>query len=93
MVGTFKLRTDFAKLNDGWDARGGAPIPEVRRDDSGLRLTFFLRAGGKIREYDRGELFFRSVGATVLDRRMMKAGSGDSAGFVAWRRNGGPSTK
>jgi hypothetical protein len=52
------LRTDFTKLNDGWNAEGGAPEPEVHRAESGLSLTFFLRPDGKIRDYDRGELFF-----------------------------------
>ncbi len=52
------MRTDFTKLNDGWNAEGGAPEPAVHRSESGLSLTFFLRPDGKIREYDRGELFF-----------------------------------
>ena len=54
-VGTY-----FKKLNDGWDAEGGAPEPSVRIEASGLTLTFFLNSGlnPKFRHYDRGQIFF-----------------------------------
>jgi len=58
VAGISAVRTEFTKLNEGWNAEGGAPYPEVHRDESGLRLAFFLRAGGEIRDYDRGELLF-----------------------------------
>ena len=57
---TFSLGTTFKKLNEDWDVEAGAPEPSVRTDESGLTLTFFLRSSlnSRLREYDRGEIFF-----------------------------------
>jgi hypothetical protein len=54
------LGTNFEKLNEDWDAQAGAPEPNVRTDESGLTLTFFLSSSlnPKFRDYDRGEIFF-----------------------------------
>jgi hypothetical protein len=54
------LRTHFEKLNEGWDAEGGAPEPKLHTDTSGLTLTFLLSSSLNpgFREYDRGEIFF-----------------------------------
>jgi hypothetical protein len=52
--------SDFTKLNQGWDAQGGTPCPEVHCDEPGLRLAFFLRPDENIRDHDRGEMFFPS---------------------------------
>lgn len=57
---TLTLGTNFRKLNDGWDAEGGDPEPNLRTSESGLTLTFFLSSSidHQFREYDRGEIFF-----------------------------------
>ncbi len=54
------LQTDFSKLNQGWDAQPGVPLPEIHLDESGLTLTFFLNSIPQEtrREFDRGELHF-----------------------------------
>jgi hypothetical protein len=53
-------RTEFVKLNDGWDVEPNAPAPTVHVDEVGLTLAFFLNPWKNLqfRERDRGEIFF-----------------------------------
>jgi hypothetical protein len=54
------LQTEFTKLNEGWNAEPGAPMPEVRMDGATLVLTFLLndQLFPQFRDGDRGELIF-----------------------------------
>jgi hypothetical protein len=52
--------TEFTKLNDGWNAEPGAPIPQVSFEGTTLVLTFYLNpwAFPRFKPGDRGELRF-----------------------------------
>ena len=55
-----RLRIEFRKLNEGWDAEPDAPRPDVRAGESGVTLTFYLSLRGQpeFREYDCGQRSF-----------------------------------
>lgn len=55
-----RSHTEFTKLNDGWNAEPGAPMPKVRMDGTALVLTFYLNpwAFPRFKPGDRGELRF-----------------------------------
>jgi hypothetical protein len=58
--GDGSLQTEFTKLNEGWNAEPGAPMPEVRMDGATLALTFLLndQLFPQFSDGDRGELIF-----------------------------------
>jgi hypothetical protein len=55
-----RSHTEFTKLNDGWNAEPGAPIPKICVDGETLVLTFYLNPWvfPRFKLGDRGELRF-----------------------------------
>ena len=55
------MRTEFTRLNQGWDAEPNAPDPTISVDGRQLVLSFFLNPwqGSNVRVFDRGELIFQ----------------------------------
>lgn len=55
-----RSHTEFTKLNDGWNAEPGAPIPKVHVEGDTLVVTFYLNPWvfPRFKPGDRGELRF-----------------------------------